>query len=161
MKKSILIVLTAMLVTVTFTQCLSAAERVDIPVLMDIIEIASIELNGAQIKLIPVPGTLDYEGSTVPGSHPIVTSNVRVDVVAETIPNANPSDVASGGWRTRLQNQGYNGTPMSDPLTIDPLATPFPLTVHVKAKDVDMGGWTAGHNNAQVATTVVTVTPTP
>lgn len=154
MKKSVLIVLTVILTTVTFTPCL-LADVVDIPVVMDIAPIASIALNGAQIKLFSVSGSMDYEGTTLLPNMPIITCNVEVAVTATTVGEA---PLVSTVWRTKLQGQSYNGTPTSTPYIVSPLATPLNLGVAVLAKDVDMTVRADG-TNARVATTTVTVVP--
>jgi hypothetical protein len=154
MKKLMLIALTAILATMTFTQCVTA-DVVEIPVVMDIAPIATVVLNGAEIKLLPVTGSMDYEGSTLPPNQPIITCNVPVTVTAVT---TGVAPLVSTFWQTALQGTAYNGTPASNPSLVDPLATPFNLGVSVLAGSVDMTVRADGPN-ARVATTVVTVAP--
>ncbi|MBN1457445.1 MAG: hypothetical protein JW912_06310 [Sedimentisphaerales bacterium] len=153
MKRSVLIALVAIVTTMTFTQCLFA-DAVDIPVVMNIAPIASIVLNGAQIELLPVLGSMNYEGATLPPNQPIITCNVQVTVTANTV---GISPFITTDWQTALQGTAYNGTSTSDPILVDPLATPFNLGVSVLAGNVDMTVRPDGLAN--VATTTVTVTP--
>jgi len=156
MKKSVLIVLAAVLSTMTFTQCLSA-DTVQIPVNMDIVAISSINVApGTHINLDQSIG-LDYWGVT---TAPItINCNVPVTVYAETLGVA---PLVSSEWQTALQGQGWStaGNPSgTSEIDIDPILSPFPLNVSVKANNVNMAGRNQGID--QVATTTVTVLPRP
>jgi hypothetical protein len=161
MKRSVLITLTAIFVTMTFTQCLSAVETEIVPVYMVIETIAQIQLNNAQILLVPVSGGLDYEGVTSP--MPSVTCNTLVTITATTV---GEPPLVSTDWQTALQGTAYNGTPDSFPIDVSPIVapvgSPFYFGVSVLAKNVDMTArplTPAGGPPERVATTTITVSP--
>ena len=95
---------------------------VEIPVIMDIMPVASIELNGSQIKLElsneSTPGEIWYEGVADP--QPILRSNVSVDVSA-TIAALAPTIVAgSDVFGVALRNQAYDYANLAIPVQYDP-----------------------------------------
>ena len=161
MKRSVLITLAVILVTMTFTQCLSADTDV-IDVIMNIEAVATINVNNAVIELLPVSGSMDYEGVTSP--NPYIVCNVPVTVTATTVGSA---PLVSTDWQTKLQGKDYNGTPDATPIDVDPpsatVGSPFYFGVAVKAGNVNMTarGDSAGGPPAIVAQTTVTVLPRP
>ena len=154
MKKSVLITLAAVLITITFTQY---ADAVDIPVVIDIKAIASVDVApGTQINLDQSIG-LDYWGVT---TAPVaINCNVPVTVYAQTL---GVSPLISTQWQTALQGQAWStaGNPSGvTEIDVDPVLSPFPLSVSVKANNVNMAGRPEGLD--QVATTTITVLPRP
>ena len=136
---------------------------VDIPVVMDIEPVASIALNDAIIKLLPVSGALDYTGITLAPNRPVLTCNVPVTVSAYT---TGVAPLVSLLWATALQGQPWSvpGNPCGGTaINVDPPATPFILDVAVLAQNVDMTvrPLTGIGPLAVVGMTTVTVTPRP
>ena len=144
------------------------APQIEIPVLMDIVEVASLNLNKAQILLERVGGTTDYMGVTKAPFVPTLTCNAPVTVYAET---AGVAPWVTELWQTSIRNTDWStpGNPCGGvSIDVDPLVTPmpYPIEVAVMAQNVDMSvrplravGPVAIPD--RVATTTVTVTPRP
>jgi len=148
------------IVTVAFTVTALAATasaiqpvQVQIPVYMNIVPVASIDLNGAQILLERIPGSTDYEGDTDP-DNPILTCNVPVNVGAQTVAQL-PS--VSLNWYTAFFMDLWSAPNGTAVILVSPDVTPLPLVIRVKAEDVDMSQRPNGLG--LVAITTVTVTP--
>lgn len=136
---------------------------VQIPVIMDIAPVASIELNGAQIKLElsdeSTMGQIVYEGVADP--QPQLRSNVSVEVQAD-IAAVEPSIVnlgPGGPFGVALRNQAYVTGPTA-PVQYDPLAIGAGIGI-----EVAVGIWnpdlTVRQEGLDVPVAVVTLTVTP
>lgn len=132
---------------------------VEIPVVMDIMPVASIDLNGSVIKLelVNILGNDDifYEGFANP--QPILTANVPVEVTADIL-ELHPSISAGPPFKVALRNQNYvpQGT-TTDPVRYDPMVIGSGIGIEVAAsiKNPDLAVRPEGLN---VPVAVVTLT---
>jgi len=146
------------------------APQIEVPVLLHIVEVASLDLNGAVIVLDRVGGTTDYTGVTAghpafPPNHPMLTCNAPVTVSAST---AGVAPLITSLWQTSIRNTPWSlaGNPCGGTsIDVDPLVTPmpYPIEIAVLATNVDMSvrPLSLPSTYDRVATTTVTVTPRP
>jgi hypothetical protein len=133
-----------------------AAGQILIPVVMDIVPVASLSLNGAVIKLAPTVGgdVGDFSGCANP--QPILQSNVSVTVLAEVEPVA-PLVTNDANCYVALQGQPWDFTSAQD---YDPayIGSGVHIPVCVLFRQVNMAARPEGLDE-RVGTVILTVTP--
>jgi hypothetical protein len=133
-----------------------AAGQILIPVVMDIVPVASLSLNGAVIKLASTVGgdIGDFSGCANP--QPILQSNVSVTVLAEVEPVA-PLITNDANCYVALQGQPWGLTSAQD---YDPayIGSGVHIPVCVLFRQVNMAARPEGFDQ-RVGTVILTVTP--
>ncbi len=139
-----------------------AAGEIQIPVVMDIVPVASLNLNGAIIKLVPTVGggVGDFSGCASP--LPLLQSNVPVTVTATVVPVA-PLVTDPCDCYVAIQGQDWAKSPPFGAGSIndyDPayIASGVGIPVCVLFRGVDMSQRPQGLNE-RVGTVILTVTP--
>jgi hypothetical protein len=135
-----------------------AEGQIQIPVTMDIVPVASLNLNAAVIKLLPTVGgdVGDFSGCANP--KPLLQSNVPVTVLADVEPVA-PLVTNDANCYVAIQGQPWDSTSAQD---YDPayISSGVYIPVCVLFRNVDMAMRPEGLNQ-RVGTVILTVTPTP